>query len=125
MNFPVLSVITFTPIVAALIILLIPAHRKNEARVVALAAASFALILSSWVYLQYSTRHLTGYQFIEKYDWLPLLGISLLSGRGLTSVRGTLAGHQTWPGVYRAWVAQSRVGIRVSFPSRKMKHFGR
>jgi NADH:ubiquinone oxidoreductase subunit 4 (subunit M) len=33
MNFPFLSVITFTPLVAALIILMLPADRKNEARV--------------------------------------------------------------------------------------------
>jgi len=39
MNFPVLSIITFTPLVAALIILMLPAQRKNEARAVALAAA--------------------------------------------------------------------------------------
>ena len=36
MNFPFLSVITFTPLVAALLILLLPAQRKNEARAVAL-----------------------------------------------------------------------------------------
>ena len=30
MNFPVLSIITFTPIVAAVIMLLLPAQRKNE-----------------------------------------------------------------------------------------------
>ena len=47
MNFPVLSVITFTPVVAAIIILLLPAQRKNETRAVALAAATFALVLSA------------------------------------------------------------------------------
>ena len=30
MNFPVLGIITFTPLVAALIILMLPAQRKNE-----------------------------------------------------------------------------------------------
>ena len=52
-HFPVLSIITFTPLVAALIILMLPAQRKNEARAVALAAATFALILSAWVYFTY------------------------------------------------------------------------
>ena len=64
MNFPVLSIITFTPIVAAVIMLLIPAHRKNETRAVALAAATFALILSFWVYFSYD-QGAGGYQFIE------------------------------------------------------------
>ena len=80
MNFPVLSIITFTPIVAAVIILLLPAQRKNEARAVALAAAVFALLLSLWVYVQYLTGHMTGYQFTEEYKWLPQLGIGLKFG---------------------------------------------
>ena len=70
MNFPVLSVITFTPMVAAVLILLLPAQRKNEVRAVALAAATFALILSFWVYLQLrsgswqvinSSKNITGF----------------------------------------------------------------
>ena len=65
MNFPVLSVITFTPIVAAALMLLMPAQRKNETRAVALAAATFALILSFWVYLNYN-QTIGGYQFQEQ-----------------------------------------------------------
>ena len=64
MNFPVLSVITFTPLVAAADHLLLPAQRKNETRAVALAAATFALILSFWVYFNYD-QAAAGYQFIE------------------------------------------------------------
>ncbi len=48
MQFPILSFIVFTPIVASLLILMIPAERKNEVRVVALAAGALALILSIW-----------------------------------------------------------------------------
>ena len=104
MNFPVLSVITFTPIVAALIILLIPAQRKNEVRAVALAAASFALILSFWVYIQYSTQHMTGYQFVEKYDWLPMLGISLHFGvDGISAPLVLLTGVVMFTGVLISW----------------------
>ena len=40
MQFPILSVIVFTPIVTGLLILLIPAERKNEVRVAALAAGA-------------------------------------------------------------------------------------
>ncbi len=104
MNFPVLSVITFTPIVAALIILLIPAQRKNEVRAVALAAASFALILSFWVYIQYSTQHMTGYQFVEKYDWLPMLGISMHFGvDGISAPLVLLTGVVMFTGVLISW----------------------
>ena len=104
MNFPVLSVITFTPIVAALIILLLPSQRKNEARAVALTAASFALLLALWVYIQYLTQHMTGYQFTEKYAWLPMLGISLHFGvDGISAPLVLLTGVVMFTGVLISW----------------------
>src|SRR5215510_5948560 len=104
MNFPVLGVITFTPIIAALIILLLPAQRKNEARAVALAAASFALVLSAWVYLQYLTQHLTGYQFVETHSWLPQLGIYLKFGvDGMSAPLVLLTGVVMFTGVCISW----------------------
>ena len=103
MNFPVLSVITFTPMVAALIILTLPAHRKNEARAVALAAATFALILSFWAYLSYD-QVAKGYQFVEKYSWLPALGISLHFGvDGISAPLVLLTGVVMFTGVLISW----------------------
>src|SRR6266545_7125800 len=103
MNFPVLSVITFTPIVAGVLILLLPAQRKNEARVVALAAATFALILSFWVYFQYD-QTTAGYQFVEKYNWLPALGISLQFGvDGISAPLVLLTGVVMFTGVLISW----------------------
>ena len=104
MNFPVLSIITFTPIVAAVIILLLPAQRKNEARAVALAAAVFALLLSLWVYVQYLTGHMTGYQFTEEYKWLPQLGIGLKFGvDGMSAPLVLLTGVVMFTGVLISW----------------------
>jgi NADH-quinone oxidoreductase subunit M len=103
MNFPVLSVITFTPVVAAVLILLIPANRKNETRAVALAAAVFALILSAWVYFGYD-QATGGYQFIERYDWLPALGISLYFGvDGMSTPLILLTGVVMFTGVLISW----------------------
>ena len=53
MNFPILSIITFLPFDSGAIILMMPPNGKNETRAIALAAASIALLLSGWVYLQY------------------------------------------------------------------------
>ena len=100
MVFPILSVIMFTPMVAALIILMIPADRKTEVRMVALASASFALLLSLWVYIQYLTGGMTGYQFVEKYDWLPQFGISFHLGvDGLNAPLVLLTGIVMFTGV--------------------------
>jgi NADH-quinone oxidoreductase subunit M len=107
MNFPVLSVITFTPLVAALVILLIPAHRKDLARSVALAAAIFALILSIWVYFSYNTAE-AGYQFQERYNWLPALGISLYFGvDGISTPLLLLTGVVMITGVQISWGEES------------------
>ena len=73
MTFPILSVIVFTPIIAGMLILLFPAERKNEVRVTALAAATFALLLSIWVYFSYD-QAAAGYQFQEAHNWLPASG---------------------------------------------------
>jgi NADH-quinone oxidoreductase subunit M len=103
MNFPVLSVITFTPIVAAMLMLLMPAQRRNETRAVALAAATFALILSFWVYMTYD-QSAAGYQFIEKYNWLPALGISLHFGvDGISAPLVLLTGVVMFTGVLISW----------------------
>ncbi|HEX5837727.1 MAG TPA: NADH-quinone oxidoreductase subunit M [Anaerolineales bacterium] len=103
MNFPVLSVITFTPVVAAVLILLLPAQRRNETRAVALAAATFALILSFWVYLNYD-QAAGGYQFVERYNWLPALGISLYFGvDGMSAPLVLLTGVVMFTGVLISW----------------------
>src|SRR5688572_20797437 len=104
MNFPILSVITFLPIVAAVIMLAMPAHRKNEVRAVALAAAVIDLVLSAWVYLQYWLGDMTGYQFIEQYDWLPQLGITLYFGvDGMSTPLVLLTGIVMFTGVLISW----------------------
>jgi NADH-quinone oxidoreductase subunit M len=103
MNFPVLSIITFTPLVAALIILMMPANRKNETRAIALASAVFALGLSAWVYFSYD-QAAGGYQFLEQYNWLPALGISLYFGvDGMSTPLVLLTGVVMVTGVLISW----------------------
>ena len=104
MNFPFLSVITFLPISAAVIMLAMPAARKNQVRAVALAAAILDLVLSAWVYLQYLLGDMTGYQFVEQYNWLPALGISLKFGvDGMSAPLVLLTGIVMFTGVLISW----------------------
>jgi len=103
MDFPILGVITFTPLVASVIILMLPAERKNETRAVALAAATFALLMSAWVYFTYD-QSVAGYQFIERYNWLPSLGISLYFGvDGISAPLVLLTGVVMFTGVLISW----------------------
>jgi NADH-quinone oxidoreductase subunit M len=108
MQFPVLSIIVFTPAVAGLLILLIPANRKTETRMAALAAAVFALILSIWVYANYDQAR-AGYQFVEHYRWLPQLGISLQLGvDGISTPLVLLTGLVMFTGVLISWGVDDR-----------------
>jgi len=108
MQFPVLSIIVFTPAVAGLLLLLIPADRKSETRVAALAAAVFALILSLWVFLNYD-QSMGGYQFLEKYPWLPQMGISLQLGvDGMSAPLVLLTGLVMFTGVLISWGIDDR-----------------
>ena len=58
MEFPFLSIITLSPIAAAIIILMLPKERGENARMMALAAMIIGLILSAYVYFSY--RQLAG-----------------------------------------------------------------
>ena len=108
MPFPILSVIIFTPIIAGLLILLIPGDRKTEIRVSALAASFIALALSTWVYFSYSTV-IGGYQFVEKYDWFPPLGISFHVGvDGMSAPLMVLTGIVMFTGVLISWKIDDR-----------------
>jgi NADH-quinone oxidoreductase subunit M len=108
MQFPFLSVIIFTPIISGLLILLIPGERKTEIRVTALAASLVALALSIWVYFSYSTS-IGGYQFIEKYDWFPPLGISYFVGvDGMSAPLLLLTGIVMFTGVLISWGIDDR-----------------
>jgi NADH-quinone oxidoreductase subunit M len=108
MQFPILSVIVFTPIVTGLLLLLIPGERKTEIRVTALAASLFALFLSTFVYFSYDIAA-GGYQFLERYEWLPVLGISYYVGvDGMSAPLVLLTGVVMFTGVLISWGIDDR-----------------
>ena len=104
MDFPILSVIVFTPMVAAVLLLLMPAEKRNETRTLALAAATFALLLSAWMYVTYLVNGYTDYRFVEEYQWLPALGMSLHFGvDGMSAPLVLLTGIVMFTGVLISW----------------------
>ncbi|HTX90813.1 MAG TPA: NADH-quinone oxidoreductase subunit M [Anaerolineales bacterium] len=108
MQFPFLSVIVFTPVVASLIILTYKPEWKTAVRWTALAAGLIALALSAFVYITYD-KSAGGYQFLEKYDWMPLLGISLHFGvDGMSAPLVLLTGVVMTTGVMISWGVDDR-----------------
>ncbi len=108
MQFPILSVIVFLPILTGALLFLIPGERKSEIRVMALAAALLALLLSLWVFFSYDVAA-GGYQFVEQYDWLPTLGISYHVGvDGISAPLVLLTGVVMFTGVLISWGMDDR-----------------
>ncbi len=91
MQFPILSLIIFVPLVAGLVILMLPAERKREVRWIALGAGIVDLVLAALVYVLFQPGT-PGYQFAEQASWVPALGISYHLGVNGISVPLILLG---------------------------------
>jgi NADH-quinone oxidoreductase subunit M len=108
MQFPFLSVIIFTPLVAGLVILLLPANYPRLMRYLALIAASLSLAFAIYIYFSYHIAA-AGYQFIEKAAWLPALGISYYLGvDGISTPLVLLGGVVLLCGVLISWRIEDR-----------------
>ncbi len=100
-DFPILSVITFLPLVGALVIALIPRRNVAAIRGAALVFALAAWVASLWLLLGYLPGRDTGpglaFQFVEQLDWIPLFGIQYKLGvDGLSVAMVVLTTTLTW-----------------------------
>lgn len=108
MQFPILSVIIFTPILAGIIILFLPKDQKSGIKITALVAAAISFLLSFWVFAVYNTTA-GGYQFIEKLNWLPQIGVSYHVGvDGFSVPMVLLGGIVALTGVMVSWRVDDR-----------------
>lgn len=108
MQFPILSVLIFTPLAAGLILLLLPEEKKSWIKGIALAAGLVVLALSIWLYASYDIAQ-GGYQFQERVDWLPAFGISYYVGvDGISLPLLLMAGLVITSGVLVSWRVDDR-----------------
>jgi NADH-quinone oxidoreductase subunit M len=108
MQFPFLSVIIFTPIIAAVILFLMPADRKDAARVLSACAAFITLALSVFVFVAYDKGG-PRFQFVENVPWVPALGISYhIAADGISAAMLVLTGLVIFTGVLISWGVQDR-----------------
>ncbi len=117
MDFPLLPIITFTPAVAAIIILLFPPEKKTEVRVTAAAAAFFSMALSIYAYFAYNLQAAEGaaswadtLQYVfGPFPWLESMGISFYMGAdGLSLAMIALTGIVAFTGVLISWGIDDR-----------------
>lgn len=108
MNFPILSIIIFAPLLAGIAILCLPRDKKTAIRGIALAAALVMFVLAVVAYFSYNIDQ-GRYQFVEKLDWLPDLGISYRVGvDGISLPMVLMAGVVVLCGVLVSWKMEER-----------------
>jgi NADH-quinone oxidoreductase subunit M len=70
----ILSSLIFLPLLAALVVLLLPLRFQKTMKVVTLSGTLLQLVVATFVYLGFDGKALanghTGYQFVEKLDWI-------------------------------------------------------
>ena len=108
-----LTLITFTPIVAAIILLLMPRDRKTPIKVIALIATLICLALSIFVFVAYDQQagatEAGQFQFIQEAAWVPSLGISYKVGAdGINLPMILLTGIVAVGGVMISWGIEDR-----------------
>jgi NADH-quinone oxidoreductase subunit M len=115
-NFPFLSVITLSPIAIALIILLLPEERKENARMLGLAAMIIGLILAAYTYVAYyqnlpapGASWRDSLMFVEERSWIPGIGINYILGvDGLSVTLVLLTAIVGLGGVLISWGVEDR-----------------
>ncbi len=128
MDFPFLTIITFTPVAAALILFLLPSETtldaqkdrqrieslRTAARVIAAVATFISLMLSLYVYLGVNQAYAAGQGgpfFFEdgRWDWVPQLGIGYHLGvDGVSAPMILLTGLASFTGVLISWGIDDR-----------------
>ena len=116
MEFPFLSIIALSPIFAAIIILLLPKERGEDARMLGLATMILGLILSLYVYVSYyqnlptpGTPWAQTLAYVEEHGWIPSIGINYILGvDGLSATLVLLTSIVGLGGVLISWSIDDR-----------------
>jgi NADH-quinone oxidoreductase subunit M len=107
-RFPWLSVMTWAPFIAALVIMFFARTRPLLVRWTSLVGTSVSLVASLWVYWTYD-RAAAGFQFIEELPLVPSLGISYyLAVDGMSALMALLTSIIIVAGVFASWTVKVR-----------------
>ena len=103
---PILTIITFLPMVGALLLLLVPKENKAFIMKAATAIAGLDLLLSLPLWWLYDRTN-EGFQFVQQASWIPSLGVSYKVGIDgislllllLTTLLGFIAILSSWTAI--------------------------
>ena len=107
-GWPVLSLITVVPFVAAVLIMLVGRHRPAAVRGIAAVASTVTLALAVHVYLGYRPET-GGFQFYERYPLVPSFGIAVeLGADGISVLMILLTAIIIFAGTFASWTVRAR-----------------
>ena len=96
LTLPLLSVITFTPLVGALVIAVVPRTAERAIRWIALATSLIAFALSLVLLAAFDPLK-PGFSYVEQVSWIPVFGIQYKVGvDGLSAVLVVLTTTLSW-----------------------------
>ena len=108
MGFPILSIITWSPFVAALIVMAFARHRPLLVRYVSVIGSGISLALSILLYVKYD-HVANGFQFHELLPLVPSVGISYnLAVDGWGLVLTLLTAIILFAGSFASWTVKTR-----------------
>ncbi|MEX2148370.1 MAG: NADH-quinone oxidoreductase subunit M [Candidatus Rokuibacteriota bacterium] len=106
--FPVLSIITWMPLVGAVLIMFTARHHPLAVRLIALVTTAVSAVLSVFIFVAYD-REAAGFQFYEKVPVVPPLGISYEVGvDGISLLMVLLTSIIIIAGVFASWTVATR-----------------
>ena len=70
-DYPILSLITFSPLLGVLLLLLMPKHQGQWIKTIGIVTAFIPLALTIWLYVDYNYK-LTGPQYSEFHNWIQI-----------------------------------------------------
>jgi NADH-quinone oxidoreductase subunit M len=108
-TFPFLTSLLLCCGMGLLVILLIPANRPRAIKMVSAVLSGLTLVISIYLYVAYD-QSTGGYQFVERIEWIPDLGISYFNGAdGFGLPMLLLTGIVFFTAVLTMWELEHRV----------------
>ncbi len=104
-----LTIIVLSPLVAAVIIMLVPRTNFLAVRLISAISASVTVVLSTWLVWLYMTTGMRGLQFEDRLPWIEGAGISyFVAADGISLSLVLLTSLVIFCGVFATWTVTNR-----------------
>jgi NADH-quinone oxidoreductase subunit M len=104
-----LTIIVLAPLVAAILIMLVPRRNVLAVRLIAALASGIDLVLSVWLCYDYLTKGYHGLEYVSRAVWIPGAGISyFVAADGISLSLVLLTAIVIFCGVFASWTVTNR-----------------